>query len=147
VLNCVAALSLREAVQRSIPLPRSCLSLTFATSRTNQDNSRKRFKKRKKKDYPCYYYSEYPKICPIFISSCLVCARACYTPHPSTPFTVSIVFLFISIYFHLSFSIFFSSLSFVLVSTIRCTRNYSLCTRHSFLFYKFYKLISRFVFL
>lgn len=93
MLNCVAALSLREAARRSIFFS---LVLSFLPcSRPNRPfkTSRKRLKKKEKKKksekkgtdrLSRYYYSEYPKICPIFISSCLVCARACYTSHPST---------------------------------------------------------------
>lgn len=61
------------------------------------------FKKEKKRKDRLAHYSEYPKICPIFISSCLVCARACYTPHPSTPTHGKHCFF---IYFHIFVSFF-----------------------------------------
>lgn len=75
--------------QRGVASSLSLVPFSFPTSTTSRTNRLKipeRYlkKKRKKKDR-LPRYSEYPKICPIFISSCLVCARACYTPHPSTP--------------------------------------------------------------
>lgn len=59
-------------------------------------------KTEKKKLFPL---SKYPKICPIFISSCLVCARACYTSHPSTP-TYGKHYFFIYFSISLDFSLF-----------------------------------------
>lgn len=61
------------------------------------------FKKEKKRKDRQSRYSEYPKICPIFISSCLVCARACYTPHPSTPTHGKHCFFYFNIFSFLSF--------------------------------------------
>lgn len=105
MLNCVAALSLREAARRSILfLPRSFLLSYFRSfPDKSPENPRKRFKKKKKKKDRLPHYSEYPKICPIFISSCLVCARACYTPHPSTPTHGKHFFIYFNIFSLLSF--------------------------------------------
>lgn len=79
MLNCVAALSLREAARRSTlpPFPRSCPSI-FTFWNNCPKLLERDFEKKN-------YLSEYPKICPIFISSCLVCARACYTSYLTTP--------------------------------------------------------------
>lgn len=93
--------------QRGVASSSSLVPFSFPTSAPSRTNRLKilerdlKKKKRKKDRLP--RYSEYPKICPIFISSCLVCARACYTPHPSTPTHGKHFFIYFNIFSLLSF--------------------------------------------
>lgn len=74
-----------------------------APSRTNLKILERDLKKKERKKDKLPRYSEYPKIYPIFISSCLVCARACYTSHPSTPTHGKHFFIYFNIFSFLSF--------------------------------------------
>lgn len=137
MLNCVAALSLREAARRSIlpspvpvPFPLLPPGRTLIIPKETLNEKKEKQKKRKHKSEKTekkrlFPLSKCPKICPIFISSCLVCARACYTSHPSTP-THGKHYFFIYFSISLNFSsLDFFSFSFFFFANLRLRRQFA----------------------